>query len=189
MRDDCLLIDERIGLPTHFCQTVLDNLHPTQPRSAAMLDLCQHAWFPHMQRSIVQVAQGCIHCSEQDRKNLMHPPLPADIMHDPQKCSEDGVKKKENPGACNHSKHTSQDGPKVPQYPMFREDKRTGLPLKLTRKELQESPIKGKTKLTGKRTGGKPQRPTRGNEVPNGVVKNSGNPKESIGERKINLVV
>ena len=44
VRDDCLLIDERIVLPTHFCQTMLDNLHPTHHRSTAMLDLCQHAW-------------------------------------------------------------------------------------------------------------------------------------------------
>ena len=43
-----------------------------------------------------------------------------------------------------------------PQHLMFREDT-TRLPVKLTRKELQENPIKRKAKLTGKRTGGKPQ--------------------------------
>ena len=34
-----------------------------------MLDLRQHVWFPHIHRSIVQMAQNCKHCQEQG-KNL-----------------------------------------------------------------------------------------------------------------------
>ena len=34
-----------------------------------MLDLCQHVWFPHTHRSIVQKAQNCRQCPEQG-KNL-----------------------------------------------------------------------------------------------------------------------
>ena len=69
VRDDCLLIDDRICLPTQFRQTVLDGLHLTQPGSAAMLDLYQHIWFPHIHSAIVQMAQGCRQCTEQG-KNL-----------------------------------------------------------------------------------------------------------------------
>ena len=48
---------------------MLDSLHLTQPGSAAMVDLCQHVWFPHIHRSIVQMTQNCRHCTEQG-KNL-----------------------------------------------------------------------------------------------------------------------
>ena len=68
-REDCLLIDKRIVIPTQLRQTVLESLHLTHPGSAAMLDLCQHVWFPHIHRTIVHMAQNCKHCTEQD-KNL-----------------------------------------------------------------------------------------------------------------------
>ena len=43
-----------------------------------------------------------------DRKNLMHPPIPAKTMHKLQNWSEDEVKiKKRNPRACNQSTHSS----------------------------------------------------------------------------------
>ena len=69
VREDCLLIGERIVTPTQLGQTVLDSLHLTQSGSAAMLDLCQHVWFPHIHRTIVHMAQNCKHCTEQG-KNL-----------------------------------------------------------------------------------------------------------------------
>ena len=34
-----------------------------------MLDQSHHVWFPHIHRSIVQMAQNCKHCTEQG-KNL-----------------------------------------------------------------------------------------------------------------------
>ena len=58
LREDCLLIDERIVIPTQLRQTVLDSLHRTYPGSAAMLHTCQHVWFPHIHRSIVQMAKA-----------------------------------------------------------------------------------------------------------------------------------
>ena len=64
--DQCLLIDERIIIPTQLRQTILDSLHLTHPGSAAMVDLCQSVW---SHRSIVQMAKICIHCTEQS-KNL-----------------------------------------------------------------------------------------------------------------------
>ena len=69
MSEHCLLIDERIVIPTQLRQTVLDSLHLTHPGSAAMLDLCQHVWFPHIPRTIVHMVQNCKHCTEQG-KNL-----------------------------------------------------------------------------------------------------------------------
>ena len=69
IREDCLLIDERIVIPTQLRQTVLDSLHLTHPGSASILDLSHHVWFPHFHRSIVQMAQNCKHCTERG-KNL-----------------------------------------------------------------------------------------------------------------------
>ena len=69
VREDCLLIDERIVIPSQLRQPVLDSLRLTHPGSAAMLDLSYHVWFPHIHRSIVQMAQNCKHCTEQG-KNL-----------------------------------------------------------------------------------------------------------------------
>ena len=60
VREECLLIDDR---------NVMESLHLMHPGSAAMLDLYQHVWFPHIHRSIVQTAQGCKHGTEQG-KNL-----------------------------------------------------------------------------------------------------------------------
>ena len=68
-REDCLLVDERIVISSQLRQTVLDSLHVTHPGSAAMLDLIQNFWFPHIHRSIVQMAQNCKQCTEQG-KNL-----------------------------------------------------------------------------------------------------------------------
>ena len=65
VREDCLLIDERIVIPTQLRQTKLESLHLTHPGSAAMLVLCQNVWFPHIHRSIVQMAKHCEHCREQ----------------------------------------------------------------------------------------------------------------------------
>ena len=62
VKDDCLLIDERIT------QTVLESLHLAHLGSAAMLDLWQNIWFPHIHRTIVQMAQECRQCTQ--GKNL-----------------------------------------------------------------------------------------------------------------------
>ena len=67
VREDCLLIDERVVIPTQLRQTVLDSLHLTHPGSAAMLGLSHHVWFSHIYRSIVQMAQNCKHCTEQGK--------------------------------------------------------------------------------------------------------------------------
>ena len=69
MREDCLLIEERIVIPTQLRQTILESLPLTHPGSAAMLDLCQNVRFPHIHRSIVQMAKNCKDCTEQG-KNL-----------------------------------------------------------------------------------------------------------------------
>ena len=69
VREDCLLVDDRIVIPSQLRQTVLDSLHLSHPGSAAMLDLSHHVWFPHIDRSIVKMAQNCKHCTEQG-KNL-----------------------------------------------------------------------------------------------------------------------
>ena len=72
VREDCLLNDERIVIPSQLRQTVLDSLHLTHPGMAAMLVLSHHVWFPHIHRSIVQMAQNCKHCTEQGKKFKTH---------------------------------------------------------------------------------------------------------------------
>ena len=67
VREDCLLVDERIVIPSQLRQTILESLHLTHPGSAAMLDLSQHVWFPHIHRAIVQMAQNCRQCAEQGK--------------------------------------------------------------------------------------------------------------------------
>ena len=53
VKDDCLLIDERIVLPTQLRQTVLNSLHLINPDRPP-------CWsFPHKHRSNVQLVQGC----------------------------------------------------------------------------------------------------------------------------------
>ena len=69
VREECLLIDERIVIPTQLRQTILESLNLTHPGLAAMLDLCQNKWFPRIHRSIVQMAKNCKDCTEQG-KNL-----------------------------------------------------------------------------------------------------------------------
>ena len=69
VREDCLLIEKRIVIPTQLRQTVLNSLHLTHTGSTAMLDHSNHVLFPHMHRTIVQMAQNCKHCTEQG-KNL-----------------------------------------------------------------------------------------------------------------------
>ena len=67
MKDDCLLLDDRIVLPTQLRQTVLDSLHLTHSVSAAILDLCKNIWFPHIHRTIVKMAQRCRECTQQGK--------------------------------------------------------------------------------------------------------------------------
>ena len=66
-REGCLLIYERIVIPTLLRQTVLNSLQLTHPGSAAMLDLSNHVWFPHIHRAIVQMARNCKHCTGQGK--------------------------------------------------------------------------------------------------------------------------
>ena len=63
------LFAEEIVIPTQLRQTVPDSLHLTHPGSPAMLDSCQRVSFPHIHRSIFQMAQSCRHFTEQS-KNL-----------------------------------------------------------------------------------------------------------------------
>ena len=50
VRDDCLLVDERIIISHQLRQIILDSLHLTQPGAAAMLDLSENIWFPQIYR-------------------------------------------------------------------------------------------------------------------------------------------
>ena len=71
-----------------------------------------------------------------------------------------GYKSRRRTGPC--LRFLDIGNPQAPQHPMFKEDTRTGLPIKLTGQEKaalsksRSSPTK--RKATGKRTGGKPVR-------------------------------
>ena len=72
VREDCLLIDETIVIPTQLRQTTLESLHLTHPGSTAMLDLCQDVWFPHIHRTIFHMAQNCKQCTEHGKNLKTH---------------------------------------------------------------------------------------------------------------------
>ena len=78
--------------PASVRQIILNSLHKTHPGSVAMLDLSEKIWFAHIHRTIVQTAQNCRQCTDQDRQKLMYSPLQSEIMHDLQYWSEREVK-------------------------------------------------------------------------------------------------
>ena len=73
VKDDCLRIDDRIIIPQQLRQTVLDSLNLTQAGAAAMFDLSENTWFPHIHRTTVQMAQFCRQCIEQG--NILKPAI------------------------------------------------------------------------------------------------------------------
>ena len=48
-----MLTDERIIIPQQLRQTDLDSLHLRHSGAAAMFDLCENSWFPHIHRTIL----------------------------------------------------------------------------------------------------------------------------------------
>ena len=51
MRDECLIIDDRVVIPTQLRDTVLDTVHLTHQGTDAMLHIAEDIWFPLVQRN------------------------------------------------------------------------------------------------------------------------------------------
>ena len=56
-KDDCQQILEKVIKPQQLRQSILDSLHLAHPGAAATIDLCENNWFPHIQRTILQIAE------------------------------------------------------------------------------------------------------------------------------------
>ena len=70
VREDDLLIDERIVVSTQLRQTVLESIYLTHSESSEKLDLRQRIcsiWFPHIHCSLVKEAQNFRKFTEQGK--------------------------------------------------------------------------------------------------------------------------
>ena len=65
VKEDSLLLDERIIIPKQLRETILDSIHLTHPGAAAKMDPFENIWIPHVHRLIFEMAQNCTKCTEQ----------------------------------------------------------------------------------------------------------------------------
>ena len=63
-----LCIDERIGIPKAITDSVLEDIHSTQPGSFASLSLAQNIWWPYIHRDKLAKASECKACTEISKK-------------------------------------------------------------------------------------------------------------------------
>ena len=61
--NDCIIIDNRVAIPTCLRKAVMARLHRTHPGQEAMVDAAQYLWWPKMHREIIDLCQTCRSCS------------------------------------------------------------------------------------------------------------------------------
>ena len=61
--NDCIIMDNRIAIPTCLRKAVMARLHKTHPGQEAMVDAAQYLWWPKMHREIIDLCQSCRSCS------------------------------------------------------------------------------------------------------------------------------
>ena len=61
--NDCIIIDNRVAIPTCLRKTVMARLHRTHPGQEAMVDAALYLWWPKMHREIIDLCQSCRSCS------------------------------------------------------------------------------------------------------------------------------
>ena len=57
--NDCIIVDNRVAIPTCLRKTVKARLHRTHPSQKAMVDAAQYLWWPKMHREIIVIFQSC----------------------------------------------------------------------------------------------------------------------------------
>ena len=60
---DCIIIDNRVAIPTCVRKAVMTRLHRTHPGQEVMVDAAQYLWWPKTHREIIVLCQSCRSCS------------------------------------------------------------------------------------------------------------------------------
>ena len=61
--DDCILVDNRLAVPTQLRPAVMKQIHRGHPGQEAVLDVSNYLWWPHMNKDIVNLAKECRECT------------------------------------------------------------------------------------------------------------------------------
>ena len=61
--NECIIIDNRVAIPTCLRKAVMARFHRTHPGQEAMVDGAQYLWWPKMHREIIDLCQSCRSCS------------------------------------------------------------------------------------------------------------------------------
>ena len=69
--DDCIIVDGRHAVPGQLRPAVLKRFHRGHPGQEATLDVSKYLWWPHMPKSIVNLAGECRSCTRYG-KNVKH---------------------------------------------------------------------------------------------------------------------
>ena len=67
--DGCVVVDNRIAIPSRLKKPLLARLHRSHAGQLAMVDAAQYNWWPRMHRDIVQLCTDCRQCTKTG-KNL-----------------------------------------------------------------------------------------------------------------------
>ena len=62
--DGCIIIDDRIAIPSCLRRAVLSRLHRSHPSQEAMVDMAQYLWWPRIHRDIVSLCKSCRECTK-----------------------------------------------------------------------------------------------------------------------------
>ena len=57
--DGCVVMDNRIAIPSCLRKPLLDRLHRSHAGQLAMVDAAQYIWWPRLHRDIVQLCKDC----------------------------------------------------------------------------------------------------------------------------------
>ena len=76
--DGCIIIDDRIAIPSCLQKAVLSRLHRSHTGQEAMIEASQYIWWPRINRGIVRMCKECKECTLFDSKNLERDVLTAE---------------------------------------------------------------------------------------------------------------
>ena len=77
----CVLYDNRLMVPAHLKELVIDSLHQTHPGQTGMLRLADLMWFPRFHWELAANTQSCGDCIKKSKnlKPLITKKLPRDV--------------------------------------------------------------------------------------------------------------
>ena len=63
VKDNCILIDNKLPIPFKLRSAILTRLHRSHPGQQAMIEAADYIWCPFMNRQIVERSQMCMECT------------------------------------------------------------------------------------------------------------------------------